>query len=129
MNQDQLHTTARIRSVPQLVRKEAMAALAALVLVCLISAVFDAPLQAPADPQGIVVDNVKAPWIFVGIQQLLRFLPPLFSGIIIPLGALVLLSLVPYLPIARPIQQNAVRALFFGTIVISLAFTIWGYLS
>jgi hypothetical protein len=106
-----------------------VAALAAVVLACLISAVFDAPLQGPADPQGIVVDDVKAPWIFVGIQQLLRFLPPLIAGIIIPLGALLLVSLVPYLPSSRPLQQKSVMALFLGTILISLAFTIWGYLS
>jgi quinol-cytochrome oxidoreductase complex cytochrome b subunit len=129
VNREQSHSITRVRSVSHLVPKEALAALAAVVVAGLISAVFDAPLQGPADPQGIVVDDVKAPWIFVGIQQLLRFLPPLISGIIIPLGALLFISLVPYLPRSEPVQHKTVTTLFFGTIIISLAFTIWGYLS
>ncbi|MEJ2717283.1 MAG: hypothetical protein P8182_09115 [Deltaproteobacteria bacterium] len=129
MNQDQSHTIPRIRSVPQLVRKEALAALAAVVVACLISALFNAPLQGPADLQGIAAEDVKAPWIFVGIQQLLRFLPPMIAGIILPLGALLLISLTPYLPRSRPIQQKSVWVLFFSIVALSLASTIWGYLS
>ena len=38
----------------------------------------------PAIPPGAMVESVKGPWFFLGIQTLLKFLPPLMAGIIIP---------------------------------------------
>lgn len=102
-----------------------MAALIALTAVCLISAFSDAPLGAPADPAGIPAGDVKAPWIFIGIQQMLRFLPPFSAGVVLPLTGLALLGLLPFIPRNR---RMLTFATFFGITIISVMLTVWGSL-
>jgi hypothetical protein len=111
--------------VPNLVRKEALAALAAGALMCLLSAVLDAPLEGPADAGGIPSHTVKAPWIFLGIQQLLRFLPTGLAGIILPLTALAGLAVIPWVPSGK---RGSAAALFFGIVLISSVLTLWGFI-
>ncbi len=108
----------------ELVRKEALAALVFLLLVCLLSVVADAPLEGPADPAAITGEAVKAPWIFCGIQQMLRHISPVLAGFILPLSALLVLGLIPF--VAR-IGRFAQFVLFFAVVVISLLLTAWGY--
>ncbi|MCA1960522.1 MAG: hypothetical protein LDL33_06980 [Desulfomonile sp.] len=116
-----------IRSTPDLVRKEALAALVTLAVVCLVSALWDAPIEAPADPQGIPAAHVKAPWIFVGIQQMLRWCPPWLAGVAAPLAALVVLAVIPLLP--RSGKMSAlVTCVFFLLTALACLLTVWGYL-
>ena len=82
----------RVKTVPDLVAKELIALLSACSILILVSTFLDAPLGGPADPNALPMENVKAPWIFVGIQQMLRFLPPWLAGIFIPFMAILLLS-------------------------------------
>ena len=115
----------RIKSVPNLVRKEGLIALLAIALVCLLSALIDAPLQGPADTEGLPSATVKAPWIFVGIQEILKFLPPLLAGVVLPLAVSVLVGAVPFLP-----GPSALRRLVFWIVVgASCVLTLWGYVS
>jgi len=125
LNRDSRANSPRIKSVPDLVRKEALAAIIGLAAVCLLSALLDAPLQGPADVGGLPASDVKAPWIFVGIQQVLKFLPALLAGVLLPLAAVLLVGAIPYLP-----ERRGLRSLiFFGTALTGLVLTIWGYLS
>lgn len=119
------NSVPKIRAIPDLVRKEALAALIAFAVVCLLSAVFDAPIHGPADPDGLPAAGVKAPWIFVGIQQIMKFLPPLSAGVLIPIAAGLLIAIVPFLPRTRAIRFS----IFFGVVSAGLVMTIWGYLS
>lgn len=116
------HQTS-IPSVPDLVRNEALAALAALAVVCIISALLDAPAEGPSDPSGLPAQTVKAPWIFLGIQQLLRYLPTLFAGIVLPLSAIVGLAAIPWIPAAK---KWPATLLFFAIILASGILTLWG---
>jgi len=127
VSQNEARRIPKVRSVPHLVQKEGLAALIALVAVCLLSTVFDAPMEGPADQAGIPAEDVKAPWIFVGIQQILRFLPPSIAGVLLPLVALLILSSVPYLHSDRVFERKTVRFLFFGIVAISVGLTLWGY--
>lgn len=47
-------------------------------------------------PKGEFLAQVKAPWIFGGIQELLLFLPTDFAGIVFPLISLVFLLTLPW---------------------------------
>jgi quinol-cytochrome oxidoreductase complex cytochrome b subunit len=123
VNQEPSNQTRRIRSVPDLVRKEGLAALIALAAVGLLSVLADAPIEGPADPSGLATEHVKAPWIFVGIQQMLRYLPPILAGIAIPAGALLALALVPYAYRKRILT----RVLFWGIVAAVVILTVWGY--
>jgi hypothetical protein len=121
--QDPSANRVRIPSVPNLVSKEALAALAAGALVCVLSAILDAPLEGPADAGGIPAHSVKAPWIFLGIQQLLRFLPTGLAGIILPLTALAGLAVIPLVPSGK---RRFAAVLFFGIVLVSSVLTLWG---
>lgn len=90
-----------------------------------ISVVFDAPIERPADPNGIPPENVKAPWIFLGVQQALKWMPAEIAGVILPVIALITLTLMPYL------RLNSIpkSLLFAGTIIIIVVLTVWGYVS
>lgn len=58
--------------------------------------VLDAPLLALADP-GSTPDPSKAPWYFVGLQELLHCYPPFVAGALVPGAVVALLVALPYL--------------------------------
>ena len=117
----------KIRSAPDLVRKEGLAIIASLAALCLLAGLVDAPLDGPADMGGIPSEDIKAPWIFVGIQFMLRHISALIAGIIIPSILLMTLAYVPFFPRTTSNQRKALTVLFLGICVISAALTVWGY--
>ena len=119
----------KIRSVPDLVRKEGLAVLVSLCAVCLPAAMWDAPLESPADPAGMPPEQVKAPWIFVGIQFMLYGLPSVIAGIIIPFAALVAITGIPLIGDETRGRTAVVNILFFGLLASALALTLLGYLT
>jgi quinol-cytochrome oxidoreductase complex cytochrome b subunit len=82
--------------VPNLLLREAVVALVLIALVLSVSVLFDAPLGAPANP-GMSPNPAKAPWYFLGIQELLLHFHPTFAVLVIPLAAAGALVLIPYL--------------------------------
>jgi hypothetical protein len=73
-----------------------VAALVVTAAVLLLSAVADAPLLAQANP-GMSPNPAKAPWYFMGVQELLVHVHPLFAAVVVPALALVLLAALPSL--------------------------------
>lgn len=113
----------KVKAFPDLVRKEGVAVLVGTALLFASAAFFDAPLQGPADLSGIPSENVKAPWVFVGIQFLLKFVHPLVAGIMIPLTGLIVVALMPFVGI----PSHSRSFLFFGVLMMSTVFTVVGY--
>jgi hypothetical protein len=107
---------------------EILAGLAALATVALVSALADAPIQGPADPAGVPAEGVKAPWIFVGIQLVLRWMPPLYAGVVLPLAALVLIGSVSYFRRDSSRAPLPMTVIFFSVVVLMVTVTVWGYL-
>lgn len=66
----------------------------AIVLVW-ISLLFDAPLEGLADPMH-TPNPAKAPWYFLGLQELLHYFPPVVAGVLIPGLVVVALIVIPY---------------------------------
>lgn len=84
-----------------LLRKEALAALWILAGLILLATFWSAPLGAAADLARPPA-RAEAPWIFLWVQYLLRWLPPFWGGIGVPLGVVLFLALIPWLaPHAR----------------------------
>ena len=80
--------------MPDLVVREAAMGLAVIAAVFVISALFDAPLGAEANPQQSA-NPAKAPWYFMGVQELLMHMHPFIAVYVVPLGAVALLCLLP----------------------------------
>lgn len=68
---------------PDLVEREKALALVLIAFVIVIAIFFGAPLSEPANP-GLSPNPVKAPWYFVGLQELLLHVHPLFAVLVIP---------------------------------------------
>ena len=80
----------------QLLEKEIVGVYLVSILLLALAALYPPSLGAPADFTNIPQD-ANAPWFFLWIQQLLRLGEPLAMGVAIPLGLLILLSIMPYL--------------------------------
>ena len=60
------------------------------------SMLFNAPLGSKANP-GLSPNPTKAPWYFMGIQEMLLHFHPLFALFVIPALMLVALLALPYI--------------------------------
>jgi quinol-cytochrome oxidoreductase complex cytochrome b subunit len=86
----------RVPTLPHLLLRELVVALALIAVVMVVSVSFDVPLGNSANP-GLSPNPTKAPWYFAGLQELLLHLHPLFKVFIIPLIWVVALIGIPYL--------------------------------
>ena len=84
-----------IPTSPDLTRREGATALVVLGVLLLFAAVFVAPLQEQANA-GMSPNPAKAPWYFMGIQELLVHLHPAFAVLVVPLLAIAFLVMLPY---------------------------------
>ena len=85
-----------VHALPHLLMRELAAGLALVAFVMLMSLLFNAPHGEPANP-GMSPDPARAPWYFMGFQELLIHFDPLFAILVLPLTATIGLLLIPYL--------------------------------
>jgi quinol-cytochrome oxidoreductase complex cytochrome b subunit len=86
----------KVLFLPELLWREVAAALALLAAVTLFSALVRAPLGPAANP-GLSLNPAKAPWYFLGFQEFLVHLHPLFAVVLVPLLGAGALCALPYL--------------------------------
>jgi quinol-cytochrome oxidoreductase complex cytochrome b subunit len=82
--------------LPNLLTREVAVACALVAVVVVLSVFVDAPLGAEANP-GMSPNPAKAPWYFLGFQELLLHFHPVVAVVVVPAAALLLASLLPYL--------------------------------
>jgi len=92
---------------------------AALVIVALL---WDAPLEGLADPMH-TPNPAKAPWYFLGLQELLHYFPPVVAGVLIPGLVVMALIVIPYFKINVEaeglwLRDKARRLRIFGIVVV-----------
>jgi quinol-cytochrome oxidoreductase complex cytochrome b subunit len=85
-----------VSTLPELLMRELVVALILIACVMLLAVFVDAPLGAPANP-GMSTNPAKAPWYFVGFQELQLHFHPLIAVVIIPGMVVLALLAIPYL--------------------------------
>jgi quinol-cytochrome oxidoreductase complex cytochrome b subunit len=113
---------------PHLVWKEFLAGLAAFVFLMVVSIQINAPLLQRANT-AITPNPAKAPWYFVGLQELLERFPPIMAGVAFPTFVIVFMILTPYLdrnPSRRPQDRRVAITLFTIYLCLAVAFVVIG---
>ena len=108
-----------VMSWPNLLVRELLLFLVVFVVILGVSLLFNAPLEAPANPLHST-NPAKAPWYFVGIQELVSY-SAFLGGIVVPAVIVLSLLLLPYLdrnPSGVGVWFSGERK--FGIVVFSL---------
>src|SRR5450631_1033577 len=81
---------------PDLVYVELIALIVCSIVMILWSIVLKASLEEPANP-GAAPNPAKAPWYFLGLQELLVYFDPWMAGVVLPTLIIVGLMAIPYI--------------------------------
>lgn len=87
-----------VMSFPHLIIREVICFMVVVILLSVMALLFNAPLEELADPQH-TPNPAKAPWYFLGLQELLHSFPPVVAGVLIPLLVVIALVIIPYFDI------------------------------
>jgi quinol-cytochrome oxidoreductase complex cytochrome b subunit len=113
---------------PALVWKEFLAGLFIFCFLFLVSIWVNAPLLAKANT-AITPNPAKAPWYFLGLQELLERFPPVMAGVAFPSFVIIGMILTPYIdknPSRRPQDRKVAIAIFTGYVMLAVAFVVIG---
>lgn len=91
-------TDDKVHTWPHLVRLEFLVALFVMVVLILWSITIDAPLEEPANPTR-TPNPSKAPWYFLGLQEMLVYFDPWHAGVVLPSLIIVGLMVIPFIDI------------------------------
>jgi len=84
-----------VQSFPEVLFRAAIAVQVLACVLVLISLFFNAPLEGLADPSH-TPNPAKAPWYFLGLQELLHYFPPVVAGVLVPTLVVLALIVIPY---------------------------------
>lgn len=88
----------KVHTWPHLVRAEFLCAIFITMLLVVWSLLVDAPLEEPANPTR-TPNPSKAPWYFLGLQEMLVFFDPWHAGVVLPSLIIMGLMVIPYIDI------------------------------
>ena len=123
--------TDKVNTWPHLMLAEFTALMIITAVLIVLSVILQAPLLELADPNN-TPNPAKAPWYFLGLQELLSYYDPQIAGVIIP-GVIGLLGLmtVPYVdrnPSTRPSDRKFAIFFFSFFLIGSATLTMIGVL-
>lgn len=104
----------KVHTWPHLLAAEFVAALACLTFLFLFSVFVNAPLLQEAN-ENLTPNPSKAPWYFLGLQELIQYIHPMIAGVTLPGVGLIMLIAAPYIdknPSNKPEDRKFATALF-----------------
>jgi quinol-cytochrome oxidoreductase complex cytochrome b subunit len=117
----------QLMAYPHLLLREAIVFQVLTIVLVVIGLFWDAPLEQLANP--LVTPNpAKAPWYFLGLQELLHYFPPVAAGILIPTLVVVALVVIPYSKVnieGRPLWDNQGTRRFRLTVAVLAVFLVF----
>ena len=124
------HWSRELHVWPYLLRIEFLAVIIVTVILFVWSITLNAPLEEPSNP-NLTMNPSKAPWYFLGLQEMLVYFDPWIAGVVMPSLIIVGLMAFPYVD-SNPLgvgyytwrqRKVAVGAFLWGFIMwISLIF-------
>src|SRR5258708_17944331 len=85
----------QLMTYPHLLIREAIAFQVLVIAMVLVALLWDAPLEQLANPL-LTPNPAKAPWYFLGLQELLHFFRPFVSGILLSPSVSVVFVVIAY---------------------------------
>jgi len=85
----------QIQTYPEVLFRAIVAIEVLTIALVLVSLMFNAPLEGIADPSH-TPNPAKAPWYFLGLQEMLHYFPPVVAGVLAPTLVVIALIVIPY---------------------------------
>ena len=110
---------------PYLVRIEFLATVIVTVVLFIWSITLMAPLEEPANP-NLTMNPSKAPWYFLGLQEMLVYFDPWIAGVVMPSIIMVGLMVFPYVD-SNPLGNGyyTLRQRRFSLLMFGWGFLMW----
>lgn len=123
-----------VMTFPNLIVREVILLQIVVIGLAVASLLFDAPLEGIANPLE-TPNPAKAPWYFLGLQELLHYFPPIVAGVLMPALVVIALLVIPYARInltAGPLWEGhgsrfaaAIGAVAVGLVALFGTFGCW----
>jgi Cytochrome b(C-terminal)/b6/petD len=88
----------KVQTWPYLVKVEFLMTIGIMIILTVWSITINAPLEEPANPT-LTPNPSKAPWYFLGLQEMLVYFDPWIAGVMLPTFIIIGLICVPYIDI------------------------------
>lgn len=115
----------RVMTYPEVFFRVAVAVMVGAIALVWMALLWDAPLEQLADPMH-TPNPAKAPWYFLGLQELLHYFPPVVAGVLIPTLVVLALIIIPYFNVNIEseglwLNDKARRLRIFGVVVVAFS--------
>jgi menaquinol-cytochrome c reductase cytochrome b/c subunit len=115
----------RVMTYPEVFFRVAVAVMVGAIALVWMALLWDAPLEQLADPMH-TPNPAKAPWYFLGLQELLHYFPPVVAGVLIPTLVVIALIIIPYFNVNIEseglwLNDKARRLRIFGAVVVAFS--------
>ena len=116
-----------------MLRIEFLAAIIVTIILMVWSITLNAPLEEPANP-NLTMNPAKAPWYFLGLQEMLVYFDPWIAGVVMPTMIIIGLMVIPYID-TNPLgsgyytwkqRKFSIGTFLFGFIILWVAMIIIG---
>jgi hypothetical protein len=88
----------QLMSFPHVILRETIVFQILTIVLVGLALFWDAPLEQLANPL-LTPNPAKAPWYFLGLQEMLHYFPPLVAGVLLPTLVILALVVIPYFDI------------------------------
>src|SRR5215472_8950951 len=118
---------------PFLLRIEFLAAIIVTIILMVWSITLNAPLEEPSNP-NLTMNPAKAPWYFLGLQEMLVYFDPWIAGVVMPTMIIIGLMVIPYVD-TNPLgsgyytwkqRKFSISTFLFGFVILWVAMIIIG---
>lgn len=124
--QVKVETEDQVQTFPEVLFRAVVAIQLLAIVLVWIALLFNAPLEGLADPSH-TPNPAKAPWYFLGLQEMLHYFPPVVAGVLVPGLVVMALVVIPYFKVNIEAdglflkdRQKRLRIFYVVTIALSL---------